>query len=709
MLNSVTLKNFRRHTDLSVTFGAGMTAIRALNEQGKTTLLEAVAYAMFGVKAIRDSLEDVVTWGEHVNSLKVDLQMVVDGVVYDIKRSKSGAEVNYDGGIVTGQNEVSAFVARLLKVDAAAAARLTLSNQNEIRGALEAGTKATTELIEKLAEFDQIDKLIDLIQEKLTLGATAVTEAAIANARAALERAESQVQPVDTEASASQISLAESVLRAADTEAGLAQKAEDDAAEEHSAVRNRIVHRDNVARKFSEAGKRVTEVEAKLKTQRDVPKTANVAAQVTALKQQIVEAGQSAQIAAAFSRVKPFTAARDADTVTYEGTPEALLMEIESAVAKKSDWILAVAKLNGEVKLLESQLTYGTCGFCGQDFSSVPEVAEKNQVTSAKLAALVHEQHGLSMALDDLTEELTAMRGIQEACKAVIKAMQEFGQYVTALDLDLPPVLVWTGPEVGGTPANVKALQQQIDTLEASERAYTLAQDRAAQLLLQRVEEAEAADSLQAELGALPTESITDAQEALDTARATNRKAREANSDAKVALANAKRDASERVAAHERAVAAVEDQKAALASREQELETLVFNNALLKRVRTARPIIADKLWNIVLSAVSSYFSEIRGVQSRVTKEKDGFKVDEHPTSSLSGSTLDALGLAIRVALVRTFLPSAPFLILDEPAAAMDSNRTDNMLGFLSTCGFQQILLVTHEEVSEAIADHLVTL
>ena len=64
MLKKIQLKNFRRHTDLTVNFQPGMTVIRALNEQGKSTLLEAIAYAMFGVKAIRDTLDDCVTWGE---------------------------------------------------------------------------------------------------------------------------------------------------------------------------------------------------------------------------------------------------------------------------------------------------------------------------------------------------------------------------------------------------------------------------------------------------------------------------------------------------------------------------------------------------------------------------------------------------------------------------------------------------------------------
>jgi ABC-type taurine transport system ATPase subunit len=128
-------------------------------------------------------------------------------------------------------------------------------------------------------------------------------------------------------------------------------------------------------------------------------------------------------------------------------------------------------------------------------------------------------------------------------------------------------------------------------------------------------------------------------------------------------------------------------------------------------VRQCRPLIADQLWNLVLNAVSTYFSDMRGVPSKVRKTTDAFTVDGHPVTgeTISGSTLDILGLAIRVALVRTFMPMSPFLILDEPAAACDDGRTNNMLGFLATAGFKQVLLVTHEDISQAVADNMITL
>ena len=89
--------------------------------------------------------------------------------------------------------------------------------------------------------------------------------------------------------------------------------------------------------------------------------------------------------------------------------------------------------------------------------------------------------------------------------------------------------------------------------------------------------------------------------------------------------------------------------------------------------------------------------------------ENGFMVDGKDVYSLSGSTLDILGLAIRVALTKTFLPHCRFLLLDEPFAACDAQRQAQALGFIHTLGFDQIIIVTHDNLTEAVADHVIEL
>ncbi len=146
--------------------------------------------------------------------------------------------------------------------------------------------------------------------------------------------------------------------------------------------------------------------------------------------------------------------------------------------------------------------------------------------------------------------------------------------------------------------------------------------------------------------------------------------------------------------------------EATLKSRKVMLDNMQFNNALLKKVRLARPIVSDKLWGTVLHSVSSMFTRMRGELSTVTKDKDGFKVNGQSVESLSGSTLDILALSIRVSLVKVFLPNSNFLMLDEASSGCDDDRSAVMYGFLKSAGFDQVLLVTHDSLAEAISDQL---
>lgn len=710
MLNKVTLKNFRKHTDSEFEFGGGLNCLRGSNEAGKSTIFEAVAYAMFGSSALRDSVENVVTWGESVGSLKVELELSIDNVVYIVRRSKASAELTYDGGIVTNQKEVTAYLCRLLKMDAGAAARLTLSNQNEIRGALEAGTKATTELIERLAEFDQIDKLVELIQEKLTLGNTATAEAAISTTRESLDRARDLAVPFPDNALKAAIDIASASLAGAEAAIGDLEAADSQAQVALGATQALAQQRVDAIRVAAKAAGVVIDLKAKLVPLENLLAPDNVEGRVEVLRTQIADAANADAINAAYAKVSSSVIARKADIATYEGTVEALRADIAAGAKALGEDQLKHANLDGEVRLLRQALTHGSCTFCGKDFSGVPEVAEKNASTTRRIEEISAARHALSQKLVEQRSDVEAMQSIELASRPALALLAAHLAYVKLADGELPPMLSWIGPARVEVP-NTAALRAQIAELQAQQRSYDADVVRCQQLGFQLLAAREADDEAQDALVALPPDAgdANAAELAVSQAKAALRSGQALVNTAREGLQAALRDRANAKSAFDRAVAAVTELEGSLAKREADLTTLEFNNALLKRVRQCRPILSDNLWNIVLAAVSAYFSEIRGVPSRVTKDGDGFKVDDHPVTSMSGSTLDALGLAVRVALVRTFLPSAPFLVLDEPAAAMDGDRTESMLGFLSSCGFTQILLTSHEEISERVADQVIVL
>lgn len=702
MLNSIKLTNFRKHTSSEFTFIGGLTAIRGPNEGAKSTILEGICYALFGVGALRSPLADAVTWGEAENTLKVVVQFTADGVTYEVRRGKSGAEVNYDGGMVTGQKEVTAFVCRVLKVDAVAASRLMLSNQGEIRGALESGPKATTELIERLAEFDQIDRLIDLIQTHLTIGSTKVAEDALARAQETLASAQELAKAPDTKGLEIVVDLLEIALMNAERDTESAKVNERMVQERHAAAREQAVKHAEAVRTLDKAQAQVQDLQQRMAA---LGKVRAPSGSESALRDQIESAEGHEQLRATYLQVEPYL--QEPEGPRIEGGVEGLEKEIEADTVNATKAHNLVTQLTGDLRLQQTLLTHGTCSFCGKDFSGVPEVEEKNAEVRTQIATLERMLSDAKAQAELWGTSRDEALAIQRASKAPLRLLSAHPDLVEAVDDLMPPQLRWLKEVPSEAGADVESLRSDLRELKAAQRKYD--EDQAALAALQPLlakakedlEAAKAAVSAAPEVY-LPQDELDEARGITATAEKELRAARDRLTQAKQAL----KDAND---GHTRALQALHDAQEVVSARSAEIDALVFNNTLLKKVRTARPAIADRLWAIVLKAVSGYFSEIRGTRSRVTKDSDGFKVDGHSVSTLSGSTLDALGLAIRVALVRTFLPSAPFLILDEPAAAMDEGRTHNMLGFISSAGFSQVILVTHEDVSESVADNIIQL
>lgn len=670
-------------------------------------MLRAICYALFGAKALNESLEETVTWGEDLKTLKVELELSIDGVVYAIKRGKSGAEINYDGGIVTGQTETTSFLCRLLKVDAGAASRLMLANQNEIRGALESGTKATTELIEKLAEFSQLDSLLDRMQENLALGTTGNVEAQIAHATTALVEAEVLAVPPETVVLQADIDIAQNNILLAENDQSIATTKVDAAKEALTLAESRAAARSSLVREERKAQARKQEVEEKLEKLAQVEAPVNPNARIEQLRKDMATAEASAGLTKIHDSVQALFKPRMTDFV-WAGSGE----DLSEALGKldrsnRADGV-EQARLDGQINLLRQQLLQGSCTFCGKDFSGVPEVITKNSEVQQKLDQVLVLRDQIKVRLGTSLPLAESKRNCEMSSRPALAALGRYEGLLEATDGFLPPVLRWVG-DTPGTSTNTAVIRFQIDEIEANQIQFTKAEAAAGPLLEELARLILSLGELDEKFKASPEVDLTEMQADLKREKELLSGAVSLLAATQGTLRSAQRLLEDAVAAHERAKAQVAANKLALATKKEELKTLVFNNALLKKVRSARPLIADKLWQLLMSAVNNYFSEIRGTPSEVTKEADGFKVDGHPSTTLSGSTLDALGLAIRVALVRTFLPSSTFLVLDEPSSGMDSGRTSNMLGFLQSVGFQQVLIASHDPMSESVSDNVIYL
>ena len=708
MIKSLKLTNFMKHEALSVEFGEGLQILKGANESGKSSILLGIAYAFFGAKALRDTFSESVTHGKPDATLKVELVLNLAGRSLTVTRGKSGAEV-LEGGkpIVTGQVEVTNFLSGLIGADASAAGKLMLASQGNLRGSLENGPKATAEMIESLADFDLFERLIEAMQTRLMLGNTDVVAAQVEAAQATLAGMTEPAAP-DMAAFDRRLAGQAKTLGDAKAESDRLFTLDDAAGAALQALQTRANNKANLELQLADEHHKHTELVGQHSALIVAAVCAVTPGDIQAKRDEITAARDYAAVAKAFSEF----GALGYPAEFWEGAAEEFDTEWAGAKANLTAINRAIADHRSEIKVMEkSKVTSSICGFCGKDFTSLPEIAAKNSKFDADIEAARVLISLAESRLHELQLDLAGYEAVAKAAKPITDAALRLEKYITA-DLGFyPPRLAWAGPALSAAPA-VLTLTSELKALEDAVRDAAAAGAKAEIVAASIVASETSARALQERMSGMndcTAAALAECEAAKIAAHKTWSDTYGLYSQAAIDLSTLQREKDDTVRMYRDSKRAWDGAVDTLTEKRAMLEDMIFNNSLLKKVRMARPVIADKLWSLVLASVSSMFSRMRGEASVVTKSKDGFSVNGHAVQTLSGSTLDLLGLALRVALTRTFIPHSPFLILDEPFSACDVDRSVAMLGFIKSSGFTQTILVTHDEISETVADNLVEL
>lgn len=686
MLIRLKMTNFKCHEDLEIVFSGGVNVVRGGNERGKSSTFDAIAYAFYGSRALPMSLEETVTWGKPTTALRVELDFTHGRDTFHIYRSKAGAQLTGEGVTASGQAEVTAFVEKLFGASAQVGMATMLANQGTLKDSL---NSSAMPLIERLANMQLIDELVSAVQEKLPSGNTKALEAQLAS-YVSTDKPELDTSTLETELHLTQTNV------------------------EH------LSERLEAQKRLREPAmqKRAKLFEARAAWQRFEVQQAQLQEQLTTAKSQVgwpvpykrydiptlTAALEKARNAAALEMdYNRFRAAAAAEF--WPGTAEQFVARAAELSKLKLDLQKTVDQTRYAISGWKAKvITETACGLCGKDLTNVPEVVAKNA--------------GCAVAITDLEETLRTTESELTAVKVELAELVRFDKLIDKVNHNLPinsvevdsttvpPTLKWVGPAVTG-PVDVEGAKKALAEAQRHEEGMQrmIAKAEAAQAVVVR---------LQAQLASLaaPSAISTDLENAEEEFEATNREVArisEELSSQKARLARVEGEINTAKAVYAGRLTAWE---AALAKRAELLEVIDkfnFNNGIVKKLREARPIVAKKLWAIVNTHVSHYFSAVRGTASVVARTEDSFTIDGKKANAFSGSTKDALGFAIRLTLQKTFLPNVNFMLVDEPGAACDDTREAEMLGVLAGCGLDQVILVTHSDLADSFATNVVTL
>ncbi|WKV22046.1 SbcC-like subunit of palindrome specific endonuclease [Achromobacter phage 2-1] len=157
MLHKIHIRNGYRHDDTTLEFGEGQTAIIGRNESGKSVVLEMVAFALWGVQALRVSATG------YKKDLKVELEFTVRGNRYMVERGLKNAALYDNSGdpIATGTKPVNLRIIELFGYGYPVYAMANACLQGKIEALSDALPTARKELVDKTIGLHILDGMAD--------------------------------------------------------------------------------------------------------------------------------------------------------------------------------------------------------------------------------------------------------------------------------------------------------------------------------------------------------------------------------------------------------------------------------------------------------------------------------------------------------------------------------------------------------------------
>jgi len=176
ILNSLSLQNFKRYKEAEFNFNLGLTGLLGRNGSGKSTIFEAIIFALYGESKTKKELIRNSS-ANSKDAVVVKLQFNIDGKEYLIERELRGksltAKANlFDSSkelIATSVKEVNKEIVKLIGMSKEAFVNTIYASQKELTALSNLKNDDRKKIIRKLIGLEKIDRiekeLVDKIRE----------------------------------------------------------------------------------------------------------------------------------------------------------------------------------------------------------------------------------------------------------------------------------------------------------------------------------------------------------------------------------------------------------------------------------------------------------------------------------------------------------------------------------------------------------------
>ncbi len=684
-LRSLSLNLFRQHVSSYIEFPDGLVGVIGTNGSGKTTIVEAIGFAIYGSRALRGRVEDVRTRtapaktgrGRKEQDLRVELSLEHDGVVFRIERSLNDAAIFVGGeseAVAVGSRDVSARISAIVGMSFEEFISTYCTEQKGLE--FLSGKKGATErekFIVRMMGYDRLEEVQDLIR-----GDRKEKRAILTGYEASLGTKEEIEQRLEAETSD---------LAAIRERHGEAQKTLQKSESEFAAVRDKMGKLEELRARFLRERESTQSASVRLEERgrrlKDVTSTISLAEEELAKVLKPLSASRSLDEAIAQAKRQVATererlAAKQEEARTVELT----WREGVSKVAAERD-MAKTQYANLEKRVLKvGELEGGSdCPTCGQALGESFEQVRKH---------FQGEQRTLAAKVRDLER---AYKGIQAEPESVAKIGAErieIDQKLKQAEVKLQELQLCVQLQL-----KIESLRKELEIVQGeiklAEDHKRLATERMADLRFSE-------EDYNREKGAF------DASQRLVEVARLQRVRLEGEVNTKEALVERTR---------------AEIQK--FTERQIEVERLRRDVRLCdecdRMVTEFRKYVNSSIRPRMAELASEYLADLTDGRYTAVELAEDFTPtvveDGEAKSVISGGEEDILNLCMRISLSHMLAERAgqhfSLLILDEVFGSLDEGRRSNVLALLEKLRnrFEQIVIITHLDDIKDGVQHLI--
>ena len=160
----VRIRNFKSHVDTELSLGEGVTVIHGVNGSGKSSLLQACFFALYGSSAIDGTLDDAIA--NNAEEMGVTLSFTHDGSDYRVEREvklrgetaqTTTCVLETPSGPIEQVTDVETHIEGLLRMDAEAFVNCAYVQQGEVNKLINASPSDRQDMIDDLLQLGKLE------------------------------------------------------------------------------------------------------------------------------------------------------------------------------------------------------------------------------------------------------------------------------------------------------------------------------------------------------------------------------------------------------------------------------------------------------------------------------------------------------------------------------------------------------------------------